>query len=531
MNPRRRRGALAGSPLLIGALTALIAVVAVYISYNANNGLPFVPTYDIKAELPESSGLQSGNEVRLSGERIGVVSSLTPHEDPATGKVTAIANLKLEKKVQPLPADTHTIVESVSTIGLKYLELKRGTSHKTIPAGGTIPLSQSREPVEIQEFFNMFNKPTRIAIQQNTTTYGAGFANRGPGLNQTIHTLRPLVESAIPVLHNLVAPQTGFRQLFPALDKIATQVAPVAQEQAAFFVDLDKFFSEWAKAAPQLEQTIAGGPAALRQATYSLPHEADFVEKSTEFMHLLRPSASALRTIAVPLGHAFQVGAVNLRAAAAVNEPLAKSLHALETFSTNPIVSNGLEEITRTAQLGNPLLEGLAPEQTVCNYITLTFRNLANLLSENVGVGTLARAVPVLSPSGPNSEGLPASAPASGPSEEHEVSITPGVLGKLIEDNYLHYNPYPNVAGPGQPQECEAGNETYAPGKTTIGNVSTTHGTLHDATKRDENAFGEKYPSSVLKYFPKEGTAKTTPSAKSKTTKHKSAAKQKGKQR
>ncbi len=42
MNPRRRNS-LAASPLLIGALTVLIAVVAVYVSYGANNGLPFTP--------------------------------------------------------------------------------------------------------------------------------------------------------------------------------------------------------------------------------------------------------------------------------------------------------------------------------------------------------------------------------------------------------------------------------------------------------------------------------------------------------
>ena len=293
MNPRRRRGALSGSPLLIGALTVLIAVVAVYISYNANNGLPFAPTYDIKVELPEASGLQTGNEVRLSGRRVGVVSSLEPHEDHATGKVTAVVHLKLEKSVEPLSADTKTLVESVSTIGLKYLELTPGHSQQTIPAGGTIPVSQSSEPVEFQDFFNIFDKPTRIAIQKNTNTFGNAFAERGLGLNETIHELRPLVNNAIPVLHNLASPQTGFGQLFVALDKAASQEAPVAEQQAAFFVDLDTFFTAWAKAAPSLEQTIAGGPAALHQAIYSLPYEAPFIEKTTEFMRLLRPSASA----------------------------------------------------------------------------------------------------------------------------------------------------------------------------------------------------------------------------------------------
>jgi ABC-type transporter Mla subunit MlaD len=124
---RRRSTSLAGSPLLIGAVTTLIVVVAVFLSYNANNGLPFVPTYNIKVALPEGSGLQPSNQVRIGGTRVGLIGSLTPQQDPSTGRVTAIANLKLEKKVEPLPADTKAIVLSVSAIGLKYLELEKGT--------------------------------------------------------------------------------------------------------------------------------------------------------------------------------------------------------------------------------------------------------------------------------------------------------------------------------------------------------------------------------------------------------------------
>ena len=49
-------------------------------------------------------------------------------------------------------------------------------------------------------------------------------------------------------------------------------------------------------------------------------------------------------------------------------------------------------------------------------------------------------------PKGPNSEGMPSSGPANG-----------GGDGK----NFLHSNPYPNTASPGQTRECEAGNEPY----------------------------------------------------------------------
>src|SRR5208282_4502652 len=120
---RRRGGSLAGSPLLIGAITTLIVVVAVYLSYNANNGLPFVPTYNIKVALPQTSGLESSTVVRVGGSRVGIL--------------------------KRLPVDTTASVQSLSLIGLKYLQLEKGHSTVGLKPGATIPVSQVREPVNI----------------------------------------------------------------------------------------------------------------------------------------------------------------------------------------------------------------------------------------------------------------------------------------------------------------------------------------------------------------------------------------------
>ena len=54
----------------------LIVIVAVFLAYNANKGLPFVPTYDLKAELPGGAKLVTGNEVRVGGFRVGVVDKI-----------------------------------------------------------------------------------------------------------------------------------------------------------------------------------------------------------------------------------------------------------------------------------------------------------------------------------------------------------------------------------------------------------------------------------------------------------------------
>ena len=69
--------------------------------------------------------------------------------------------------------------------------------------------------------------------------------------------------------------------------------------------------------------------------------------------------------------------------------------------------------------------------------------------------GTWQRFIIIATPQGPNNEGGPSSAPANGPTV----------------DNHLHSNPYPNTASPGQPKECEAGNEPFRAGRKVIGNV------------------------------------------------------------
>jgi hypothetical protein len=187
---------------------------------------------------------------------------------------------------------------------------------------------------------------------------------------------------------------------------------------------------------------------------------------------------------------------VNLRAATGLNSRLASSAQALLEFARNPVVTLGLEDFTRVLEHGNPLLAGFAPVQTNCNYVTLTFRNLASLLSENVGVGTMGRAALVLSPSGPNNEGYPSSAPANGPSIEKAFVNSP----VIVDNNHVHADPYPNVGGPGQPKVCEAANEAYEKGKAVLGSLPAgSVAPNREFTTREENQFGEKYPAATLK--------------------------------
>jgi virulence factor Mce-like protein len=176
---RRHRNTIVGNPVLVGAATTLIVIVAVFLAYNANNGLPFVPTYDLDAQVPDAAGLIRGNDVRIGGARVGVVHSISPLSG-RDGRVGAVLHLRLDNHMRRLPADSTLRIRPRSPLGLKYVEITRGQDTATLSPHATITIDHTGTPVEIDQFFNMFDAPTRRASTENLDTFGTAFAGAAP---------------------------------------------------------------------------------------------------------------------------------------------------------------------------------------------------------------------------------------------------------------------------------------------------------------------------------------------------------------
>ena len=469
MTRRGGRLGLTNSPVLVGAVTVLLTIVAVFLAYNANSGLPFVPTYDLKAVVPNAQGLVVGNEVRIGGARIGVISDIDARPNP-DGEPTALLEMKLDKEVEPLPVDSNFLVRPRSALGLKYVEVEPGHSKAGYQAGATVPVTRARpRPVEFDEVLNMFDEPAREGARGSLDGFGAGFAGRGQDLNLALAHFRPLLDDLEPVTRNLADPRTGLSRFFGELADAAGEVAPVAEEQAALFANLDTTFTALASVArPFMQETISQTPPTLETGIVEFPRQRPFLRNTAGLFRELRPGVATLPASAPLVADAFESGSRSLPRAPALNRRLASLFDRLAEFSETPEVRRGIRRLTQTVSTLRPTLAFITPAQTTCNYATLLLRNVASLLSEGYANGTWQRFIVVASPLGPNNEGGPASAPASGPTPE----------------NHLHVNQYPNTAAPGQTRECEAGNEGYASGRTVIGNVPGNQGTRTDGQPR-----------------------------------------------
>ena len=461
---RTRGGGIASNPVLIGAATVLVILVAVFLSYNANKGLPFVPTYHVDAEVPSAAQLVVGNDVKIGGTRVGAVTRIKP-KTLDDGTVIAVLGLTLDEDAGPLPKDSTLLVRSRSALGLKYVEIARGRSQETYQDGDTIALTYAKTPVELDEFLNMFDEDTRAASQANLEGFGTAFAGRGESINTAIGAFRPLLRDVIPVMRNLSAPETGLGTFVQELSDTTAILAPAAETQASLFRNLDATMAALREVArPFIQDSIEGGKPALDAGIESLPRQRPFLANTEGLMRELQPGVRALRTAAPELASALGTGIEVLPKTPPLNQRLESLLQELKTFADDPLVPRGIQDTTELVDSLRPTLDYLAPTQTVCNYLTLWFRNISSLLSEGDRNGTWQRFIIVTTPQGPNNEGGPSSAPANGPTDS----------------NHLHINPYPNTAAPGQPRECESGNEQFLAGRTVTSNVP---GTQQDRTE------------------------------------------------
>ena len=480
MNPRRpgqSRRAVA-NPILIGAVTVLVAIVAVFLAYNADNGLPFVPRYTLHVQVPDATELTANAEVHLAGgSLVGHVTNIRPARSRA-GNPIAVLDLALNKSIEPLPVDSTWDIRLKGTIGLKYLQLTPGTSRRALRDGATVPLSRTSAEVDLDQVLSMYSAPTRKGVVLSTAGYGEGLAGRGADLNAAFHAFRPLVNDLEPVARNLASSRTDFGGFFRGLERFSSAVAPVAQDQAQLYVNLATTFTALAGVArPYLQDWISQTPPTFQTVIDQAPTIRPFVTDTAALFHELAPGFATLPQSAPVLAQAEEIGLRNLpptyTGSNSLNAELTSLAQHLASYAGNQTVLAGLDRLTLTASSLRSPLQFLAPVQSTCNYVTLFLRNTSSLLSDPVATGTRLRFNVVAIDDAPGVESVPSQKPDTTPDPSQADSHGP-----------VHVDPYPNTASPGEVQECSAGNEPYSDLKAVIGNPAGNVGIKTEATTR-----------------------------------------------
>jgi ABC-type transporter Mla subunit MlaD len=508
---------IASSPTMVGAITTLIIVVAVFLAYNANSGLPFVPTYRVSMLVPNAARLTHDNEVRIGGTRVGVVESVDAVEATKSGQIVtnpqqvaqkekqgscctaAEMTLKLDKGDSPIPQDSIFRVRYKSTFGLKYVEIVRGTG-KPAPQGfifnglddaGNCPLPvdlatfSKTEPkssrdgcfqhqTEFDAIANTFNQKTRNAGRADLVGYGDAFAARGASLNEAIDRLGPLFRDVKPVAKVLANPSTELERFITALARTAQVVAPVAVQQSDLFTQAAITFDAISANPTSLRDTITGGPPLLRQGTPELRRARPFLADFALLSQRLRPGVQQLRLALPDLESAIRVGTPVLARSVGTANKLRRVFVQLLKTVRRPDAKEALDRLRETLGQARPLSSYVAPAQTVCNYWNYFFGYFSNALSAPEQTGYAFRQMAINTPPGDLHISLPGlgdvtvpgmvQAPIGGYS-----GIQSNGIGGLLSSAPNKFAPFSNPIAEGHPYgptgqknaDCQAGQTGY----------------------------------------------------------------------
>ena len=128
---------------VLGAVVLLSAVAFLSLAYEAAD-LRGSDGYEIEAEFGSTGGLSVGDDVRISGIKVGQI--VRQELDPATYVARIV--IALDPQIQ-IPADSSARITAASLLGGNYLELMPGADLEMLQPGDVI--YDTRDPVSLTD--------------------------------------------------------------------------------------------------------------------------------------------------------------------------------------------------------------------------------------------------------------------------------------------------------------------------------------------------------------------------------------------
>lgn len=127
---------------VLGAVVLFVAGFFLVFSYRTAD-VGAVEGYEIMADFPGIGGLKPGDDVQISGVKIGTVRRVSLNPDTYLARVF----MTIESSIK-LPDDTAALISSESLLGGRFLSLEPGASETMLPVGGRIEFTQAPQNLE-----------------------------------------------------------------------------------------------------------------------------------------------------------------------------------------------------------------------------------------------------------------------------------------------------------------------------------------------------------------------------------------------
>lgn len=323
------------------AFTAVCVAIFLYLYVAAGGNLRLSAPYQAKVTVPTAFQLVQNGDVRRAGVKVGVVTDITSVGD------NGLVSIEIDDEHAPLYKDATVKVRTKTLVGENYLDIDPGTPKAgELPDGGTLPLEQAEEAVQLDQILTSLDKETREDVQRNLDTLGPGVEGRGEALNRLWAAARPTARDGGAVMRILA----GQRRELAALVEDAGETMQAFGDRGEQVRTLARQAKRTAIAAADRDDEFRTafrelGPT-LRQAKTSVTRLGGFAQRSTPVvsrlanvaadldpvMRDLRPAVAATRSLFGELPGALKAADPLLKQLKPLSDKLSPAIGSLDAF-------------------------------------------------------------------------------------------------------------------------------------------------------------------------------------------------------
>jgi phospholipid/cholesterol/gamma-HCH transport system substrate-binding protein len=177
-------------PIYIAYVAICITAVG-FIVLQMGVSLPWSSPYRVSATFRDAAGVLANNEVFMNGTKIGRIEDVS-----AVGGQAKVDMIVESSSALPIYRDSTAMVRIKNLLGETYVEINRGTpSSGQMPSGGSIPITRTLTPVQIDEVLAILDPQSRQRLQLLIDGAGDALANNGSNLNDQAHIVNNLLTS------------------------------------------------------------------------------------------------------------------------------------------------------------------------------------------------------------------------------------------------------------------------------------------------------------------------------------------------
>ncbi|MGA2321373.1 MAG: MlaD family protein [Solirubrobacteraceae bacterium] len=311
------------NPLRFGIVLVLVLVFAFYFGFSKR--IPFKHGFRLQAVFATAVDIHPKSPVRIAGVDVGKVSSISRE-----GNV-GLVSMEIESRGLPIHSDaTLKIRPRIFLEGNWFVELQPGSpSARTLSSGATLPITQTSDPVQLDQVLDALNTDTRANLQDFLIGYGDGLtrkpteaenAEQNPevrGLNGAQALNKAYQRGPAALRGGAIVNQAlggtephDLSKLIASIGKVTAALNVHEQQLSEWIPNFDAFFHSFAAQSESLRATVAELPSSLRNIERGLQELGAAFGPTRTFAHDILPGLRATpATVAAALPWIEQVQA------------------------------------------------------------------------------------------------------------------------------------------------------------------------------------------------------------------------------